>query len=79
MIDNGKKIWTLFTYRPAGSGTTWEVVGTTWTDSGPTNKERIVGGYETEQAAREASVKVQREYDSLRDVLLKSAREVNGL
>lgn len=79
LIDNGSKSWTLFTYRPEPTGTQWVVVGTKWTDAGPANNERIVGGYESEQAAREASIKHQREYDRLRDVLYRSAREVNGL
>lgn len=79
MIDNGKnKAWTLFSYRPEPTGTGWVVVGTKWTDAGPTSDERIVGGYESEQAAREASVKHQREYDKLRDVLYRSAKAVNG-
>ena len=80
MIDNtGKSSWTLFTYRPdTAPNRTWVVVGTRWTNAGPTKDERIVGGYESEQAAREASVKHQREYDKLRDVLYRSAKAVNG-
>lgn len=79
MIDNGSKTWTLFTVRPDTAMTGWVVVGTTWNENGPTNKERIRGSYATEVEANEQAVTMQREYDRLRDILLKSAREVNGL
>jgi hypothetical protein len=77
MIDNGSKSWTLFTYKPEPYTTNWVVVGTKWNNAGPTKDERTAGCYESEQAAREASIKLQREYDKLREVLLNSAREVN--
>lgn len=79
MIDNGSKTWTLFTYRPESTGTQWVVVGTKWKESGPTGKERIVGGYESEQEAQQAALKAQSDYDRLRNVLYQSAKEVNGL
>jgi hypothetical protein len=77
MIDNGSKSWTLFTYRQDTSSTNWVVVGTKWNSAGPTSDERITGGYESEQAALDASIKMQREYDKLRNMLLSTAREVN--
>lgn len=78
MIDNGSKSWTLFTYRPdTASNRTWVVVGTRWTKAGPTKDERILGGYETEQAAREACVTMQREYDRMRNLLYVNAKEAN--
>ena len=77
MIDNGSKSWTLFTYRQDTSSTNWVVVGTKWNNAGPTRDERIAGCYESEQAALDASIKMQREYDKLRNMLLSTAREVN--
>jgi hypothetical protein len=77
MIDNGSKSWTLFTYRQDTSSTNWLVVGTKWNNAGPTKDERTAGCYESEQAALDASIKMQREYDKLRNMLLSTAREVN--
>ena len=78
MIDNGSKSWTVYTPKADDSTNGWQVIATKWTNNGPRDEKTIESGLTFEQAQTLAQRK-QAEYDRLREILLKSAKEVNGL
>lgn len=64
-----KPIWTVYTVANYASGNAYNVIATRWTDKGPDATTTLVAQFDSEAQAKCEAIRLQLDYDRLRNAM----------